>query len=121
MKRIATMALMLNLGVAGIYAHERSVKMTYSGTEGASATDLQFPDTKTSEFNFAGNGTLGSFTFRSVEADGNFPQQSTACPANPAPSAGAAGGKTRDRPGTEPWGGRIGRSVRVRAESAVSG
>src|SRR5438270_4561934 len=82
MKRIATMALMLNLGLAGIYAHERSVKMTYSGTEGASATDLQFPDTKTSEFNFAGNGTLGSFTFRSVEADGNFPQQSTACPAN---------------------------------------
>jgi len=82
MKHIATMALMLNLGVAGVYAHEKSVKMTYSGTEAKSAIDLQFPDTKTGEFNFAGNGTLGSFTFRNVEADGAFPQQSSACPAN---------------------------------------
>jgi len=81
------MTLMLNLGVAGVYAQERPVRMTYSGTEGASAIDLQFPDTHTgdkhnSEFNFAGKGTLGSFTFRSIEADGDFPQQSTTCPAN---------------------------------------
>jgi hypothetical protein len=87
MKRIATMALMLNLGVAGVYAHERPVRMRYSGTEGASAIDLQFADTHTgdkhtNEFNFAGKGTLGSFTFRSVEADGDFPQQSSKCPAN---------------------------------------
>lgn len=87
MKHIATMALMLNLGVAGLYAHERPVSMTFSGTEGASAIDLQIPDPhtgvkQTSEFNFGGNGTLGSFTFRNVEAEGNFPQQSSACPAN---------------------------------------
>jgi hypothetical protein len=82
MKRIVTMALMLNLGVAVVYAHEKSVKMTFSGTEGASAINLQIPDTHTGEFNFGGNGTLGSFTFRNVEADGAFPQQSSACPVN---------------------------------------
>ncbi len=82
MKHIATMALMLNLGVAGVYAHEKPVKMTYSGTEAKSAIDLEFPDTKTSEFNFAGDGTLGSFTFNNVEAGGAFPRQSSACPAN---------------------------------------
>jgi len=82
MKHIVTMALMFHLGVAGIYAHEESVKMTFSGTEAKSAIDLQVPETKTSEFNFAGTGTLGSFTFRNVEADGAFPQQSAACPGN---------------------------------------
>ncbi len=87
MKYIATMALMLNLGVAGLYAHERPVKMMFSGTEGRSGIDLQIPDPhtgdkQTGEFNFAGNGTLGSFTFRNVEADGDFPQQSSTCPAN---------------------------------------
>jgi hypothetical protein len=82
MKHIATMALMLNLGIVSVYAHERPVKMRFSGTEGASAINLQIQDTHTGEFNFAGNGTLGSFTFRNVEAEGAFPQQSSACPAN---------------------------------------
>ncbi len=82
MKHIATVTLLLNLGVAGLYAHEKSVKMTFSGTEGASAIDLQFPNTRTAEFNFAGHGTLGRFTFRNVEADEALPQQSSACPAN---------------------------------------
>jgi len=86
-KHIATVALMLNLGVAGLYAHDKPVKMTFSGTEGRSGIDLQIPDPytgdkQTGEFNFAGDGTLGSFTFRNVEADGDFPQQSTACPVN---------------------------------------
>jgi hypothetical protein len=99
MKHIATMALMLNLGVAGVYAHERPVTMTFSGTEGASPIDLQYPDPhsgekNTSEFNFAGNGTLGSFTFRNVEADSDprFPQQSSTCPANQAYYPTIAGG-----------------------------
>ncbi len=87
MKHIAAMALMLNLGVAGLYAHEKPIKMTFSGTEGRSGIDLQIPDPHTGdmhtgEFNFAGNGTLGSFTFRNVEANGDFPQQSSTCPAN---------------------------------------
>jgi hypothetical protein len=81
MKHIATLALMLNLGVAGVYAHDKPVKMTFSGTEAASGINLQLQDTHTSEFNFAGNGTLGSFTFRNVEAEGASPQQSSTCPA----------------------------------------
>jgi hypothetical protein len=81
MKYIATMALMLNLGVASVYAHEGPVKMTFSGTEGASAINLQIQDTHTGEFNFAGNGTLGSFTFRNVEAEAVSPQQSSSCSA----------------------------------------
>ena len=32
MKHIATVALMLNLGVAGVYAQQMPVKMTFSGT-----------------------------------------------------------------------------------------
>ena len=82
MKYTATMALMLNLGIAIAYANDRPVKMTFSGTEGASAINLQIPDTHTGEFNFAGSGTLGPFTFRNVEANGGSPQQSSACPAN---------------------------------------
>ena len=31
MKHIATVALMLNLGVAGMYAQQRPVTMTFSG------------------------------------------------------------------------------------------
>jgi hypothetical protein len=79
MKHAAAMALMLNLGVAGVYAHENPVKMTFSGTEAASTINLQIPDSNTGEFNFAGNGTLGSFTFRNVEANGTTPQSSSTC------------------------------------------
>lgn len=73
--------------------------MTFSGTEGRSAIDLQYPDPhsgaiNTSEFDFGGNGTLGSFTFRNVEADSDlrFPQQSSICPANQAYYPTIAGG-----------------------------
>jgi hypothetical protein len=82
MKHIGILALMFNLGVAGVYAHDRPVKMTYSGTEGASAINLQIQDTRTAEFDFAGNGSLGSFTFRNVEADAVSPQPSSICPVN---------------------------------------
>lgn len=79
MKYIAAMALMLNLGAAGIYAHDRPVKMRSSGTAGLSAVDLQIPDRTTGEDNFAGNGNLGSFTFRELEAFGGPPQRSSTC------------------------------------------
>ena len=46
MKHIATMALMLNLGVASVYAQQNPVKMTFSGTAGASAINLQQPGTQ---------------------------------------------------------------------------
>ncbi len=79
MKYIASAALMLNLGVAGLFAHERPVNMTFSGTAGGSSVDLQIPGRMTGEDNFAGNGNLGTFTFREVEANGGTPQQSSTC------------------------------------------
>lgn len=79
MKHIATIALMLNLGVASAYAHENPVKMTFSGTSAASTINLQQPDTSNDEDNLAGKGTLGSFTFRNVRAIANSPTASSTC------------------------------------------
>jgi hypothetical protein len=79
MKRIAAMALMLNVGVGIIYAHERPVRMTFSGTAGASAINLQQPNSMTGEDNFAGNGTLGQFTFRDVTAQSISPTPPPTC------------------------------------------
>jgi len=59
MKHLATLALMFNLGVAGVYAQEKPVKMTFSGTMIGSTINLQ-PDTNTDEENLAGDGTLVS-------------------------------------------------------------
>jgi hypothetical protein len=72
MKHLATVVLMLSLGVAAVYANDEPVKMKFSGTAGNSAINLQ-PNTNTSndEDNFAGNGTLGSFTVRNVRAISN--------------------------------------------------
>ena len=79
MKYIATMALMLNLGVASVYAQHQTVKMAVSGTSGSSPINLQQPGTSTGEDNYAGNGTLGSFTFRDVKALTTSPQPSSTC------------------------------------------
>jgi hypothetical protein len=79
MKHIATVALMLNLGVAGIYAQQQPVSMTFSGTAAHSAVDLQMPGTSTGEDNFSGSGTLGLFTFRDIEAESATPQPSSTC------------------------------------------
>ena len=68
MKHIAPMTLMLTLGVAAVYAHERPVTMTFSGNGAASPINLKQPNTNTAEENVAGNGTLGRFTFRNVTA-----------------------------------------------------
>ena len=53
MKHIATMALMLNLGVAGVYAQQIPVKMTFSGTNVATTINLQ-PNTITDEEHWPG-------------------------------------------------------------------
>lgn len=75
MKHLGTVALMLSLDVAAVYA-QQPVKMTFSGTSGASAIDLkQQPNAGTGEDNFAGNGTLGQFTFRNIFAENKYPQQ----------------------------------------------
>ena len=78
MKHIATVALMLNLGVAGVYAQQKPVKMKASGTLAATTINLQ-PDTNTDEENLAGNGTLGPFSFRELHADPASPQPSSTC------------------------------------------
>jgi hypothetical protein len=79
MKHIATMALMLSLGVASAYAQQHPVKMVFSGTSAASTINLQQPDTSNDEDNFAGKGTLGLFTFRNVRAIANSPASSSTC------------------------------------------
>ena len=78
MKYIATVALMFNVGVAGVYAQEWPVKMTFSGTNVATTINLQ-PNTVTDEQHSAGNGTFGSFTFRELHADGPAPQPPSGC------------------------------------------
>ena len=79
MKHIATVALMLTLGVAGVYAHQKPVTMTFSGTSAPSTINLQQPNANNGEENVAGNGTLGPFTFRNVRANDAVPQPSSTC------------------------------------------
>src|SRR5215831_15639891 len=68
MKHISTVALMLNLGVAGIYAQQNPVRMTFSGSKVATSINLG-PNTRTDEVHLAGNGALGPFTFRGLRTD----------------------------------------------------
>ena len=79
MKHIATMALMRNLGVAAIYAQQKPVTMTFSGTVAPSAIELKQSDTNNSEGDFAGDGTLGPYSFRHVRAITASPQPSSSC------------------------------------------
>ena len=79
MKHTATMALMLTLGVAGVYAQQIPVNMTFSGDGTPSVIDLKHPNTITSEENLAGSGSQGPFTFRLVRASTAAPQPSTTC------------------------------------------
>jgi hypothetical protein len=79
MKHTVTMALMLTLGVAGAYAQQIPMNMTFSGDGTPSVIDLGHPNTVTSEENVAGSGTQGPFTFRMVRASTADPQPSTTC------------------------------------------
>jgi hypothetical protein len=71
---------MLTLGVASVYAQD-SVKMTFSGTSENSANNLLQPGTFTpnDEDNFAGIGSLGSFTLRNIRAMSDTPTPSSTC------------------------------------------
>ena len=91
MKHVATMALMVNLAIASVYAQQTPVKMTFSGTGAASPIDLKQPNTSTAEENVAGNGTLGPFTFRDVRAIAAAPQPSSSCSGVFFPSTAGAG------------------------------
>jgi len=79
MKHLTTIALMLSLGTASVYAQQTPIKMTFSGTGAPSAVDLKYPNTNNGEEILAGSGTLGSFTFRMVEATASAPQPSSTC------------------------------------------
>ena len=80
MKYLATVAVMLTLGVPGVYAQERPVKMTFSGTNVATTINLR-PGTITDEHQSAGRGSLGAFTFRELHADqGGAPASPTCGP-----------------------------------------
>jgi len=70
---------MMILVCVGAYAQQIPIKMTFSGNAGAGPIDLNQPGTKTGEENLAGNGRLGSFTFRLIKASANLSQQSTTC------------------------------------------
>ena len=74
----ATLALMISLGAAGIYAQQKPVKMRYSGTNVATTINLQ-PDTVTDEEIFAGTSSLGPFTYRELHADTLSPGSSSTC------------------------------------------
>lgn len=79
MKYLATATLLLlNLGVAGAFAQEIPVKMSYSGSNVATTINLQ-NNTVTDEVQAAGNGTLGSFTFRELHADTAVGQPAGGC------------------------------------------
>jgi hypothetical protein len=90
MKNIATVALMLNLGVAGVYAQQRPVSGTFSGTAAASTISLS-ASAPTSEYQFAGNSSLGPFTFRTVSASVPAAQPPSTCPSPKIAGATVAG------------------------------
>lgn len=91
MKYVVTMALMIHLAPASIFAQQTPIKMTFSGTGGASSIDLKQNNANNGEENLAGNGTLGSFTFRMVEATAKVPQASSACSGTYFQTAAGAG------------------------------
>jgi hypothetical protein len=78
MKHVATMALIVTLGAAGVSAEERPVKMRFSGSFVPTSIVMQ-PDTITDEELLAGNGALGSFTFRKLRTDALAAKPSEAC------------------------------------------
>jgi len=86
MRDLTTVALMLNLGIASLYAqqpaeeHSRAgrVRMKFSGST-MSTTLAIAPNTLTHESHVAGNSSLGPFTYRGLWADDPGSQSSGSC------------------------------------------
>lgn len=79
MKHIIYLTLLLNFGVAAMFADERPVRMSFSGNGAPSAANLGEPNTNTAEENVAGTGMLGGFTLRNITAQSTLPQPSESC------------------------------------------
>ncbi len=79
MKTLVTVALMLNMAGAGMFAQQRTVRMMFSGTGSPGTVNLQRPATTNSEDNSAEDGTPGPFAFRNVRAIRSTPEPSSAC------------------------------------------
>jgi hypothetical protein len=75
-------AMFLTVALALPAAAEKvTVNMKFSGTSAGSAlTNVLQANTSNAEDDFAGNGPLGSFTYRFVYATLNFPTPSSVCP-----------------------------------------
>ena len=101
MKHRTIIALMLSLAVGSVYGQQTpvNVKMSFSGTGGASVIDLKQPNSNNIEEDVAGNGKLGQFTFRDVRAGAASPQPSSTCKAAFFPSL-AGGGVFRFQDGS---------------------
>ena len=78
MKHLATVALILSLGVASVHAEERPVRMRFSGSMVPTSIVMQ-PNTITDDEQLAGDGALGPFTFRKLRTDALAPQPSATC------------------------------------------
>jgi hypothetical protein len=78
MKPITTMAAILCLCGASVYAQQRQIKMTFSGSMVATALELQ-PSTVTDEELLAGDGSLGPFTLRKLRTDAFVPRSPSNC------------------------------------------
>lgn len=75
MKHIATMAVLLDLGVAGIHAQQKPANMRFSASNVATTINLQ-NGTVTNEEILAGTASLGLFTCRELHADTpSYPSQ----------------------------------------------
>ena len=77
MKHVVTMVVLLNFGVAGVYAQRGNVNLSLSGTAAPSPISLQ--KTPASEYQLTGNGLLGQFSLRVVSTGTTTPQTSTTC------------------------------------------
>ena len=78
MKKIATLTLLLNLGIAAIHAQDRTVKMMFSGIIQVTTLIAQ-PASNTDEESLEGHGTFGPYTYRELHTDPAAPQPSPTC------------------------------------------
>ena len=77
MKHIAAVTLMFTFGIVGLYADPGPVHMTLSGSSARSNTSLG--GKLAGEYQLAGTGTLGPFTFRVLSTSMSSPQTSNTC------------------------------------------